>query len=334
MKRNHAVLAGPLILALAGLFFCVWSAFGNDVNFCVTTGCTLYQDFSIGGISLWWFGTGAFAILAACAILGQIRPGRWLAGLFVFGDIFLLALLAFTAPCISCMVVAALFALCYWWFRRSENLPLRPGQPVVKRHSVLLWIWLALFVINIGLVARSQLDIWAILDESQDPRIRMFFSPSCTYCVEGINVLSGNVNVAFYPIAENDADVYRLAKMEQLLNEGMSLAEALGKSVDEAPHGFFSAFRPDILLLRFRLLRNKAHIFQAGSQAVPFFETRGLPADIAAKARERHTPRASAKEAPAASSQPDEGSPKDHALPYELEPSGQCGPGVDCPPAS
>ena len=32
------------------------------------------------------------------------------------------------------------------------------------------------------------------------------------------------------------------------------------------------------LLLRLRMLRNKAHVFMAGSQTVPFFEYHGLPA--------------------------------------------------------
>lgn len=332
MSNSRAILTTPFLAALLATAFCVWSAMGNDVNFCVTTGCTLYQDFSIGGISLWWFGTGAFTLLAACALSGQQGAGRWLAGLFLLGDIFLLALMALTATCVSCLVAAMFFALCYFLF--SSQPRVKAGQQQKSRRSFLLWLWAALFIINLGFVARSQLDVWPILDESGDPRMRMFFSPSCPYCVEGLNALSGKVNVAFYPVAENNADVYRLAKMQTLLAEGMSIAEALGQSMETTEPEGFEWLKPEIILLRFRLLRNKAHIFSSGSQSVPFFETKGLPADILAEVKKRNRERA-VRGLPPAGPPPataDSG-PKDHALPVELEEGQQCGGAIPCPPA-
>lgn len=327
MTKTHAMLAAPLFAAVIATAFCVWSALGNDVNFCVTTGCTLYQDFSVGGVSLWWFGTGAFTLLAACALLGQREAGYRLSGFFVVGDVFLLLLMALTAPCVSCLVAAFFFALCYWFFRRSVFASAKPGQPTPLRRSILLAVWLTLFVVNLGAVARSQFDVWPLLDESGDAHLRMFFSPACTYCAEGINVLSGNVNVAFYPVAENEADVLRIAKMQELLDKGEGIAEALGQSMEEPQPGGIGAWSPEMLLLRFRLLRNKAHIFASGSQSVPFFETLGLPGDIAAKSRER----AIARRAPVQNA-PANASPKDHALPVELEGLTQCGGQVPCPP--
>lgn len=326
MTKSHAILAGPLLAAIIGLIFCVWSALGNDVNFCVTTGCTLYQDFSLGGISLWWFGAGAFTVLAACAILGQRAAGRWLSACFVLGDVFLLLLMALTAPCVSCLVAAFLFAVSYLLFKRQDADPGRSGQPRPRRHSILLWVWAVLFIVNIGAVARSQFDVWPILDESGEARLRMYFSPSCRYCIEGINVLSGNVNVAFYPVADNEMDIFRLAKMMELLDEGEGLAEALGQSAEITEPGMFAALRPDMLLLRFRLLRNKAHIFASGSQSVPFFETLGLPGDVIAKSREM----SEAKRKISAPEAVDTG-PKDHVLPLELDGPTQCGGNVPCP---
>lgn len=328
MTKNHAVLAGPLILSLLAIAFCIWTAFGNDVNICVTTGCTLYEDFSVFGISLWWIGAAAFAVLCICAIMGQAVPGRWLAGLFLLGDICLLLLMAVTAPCISCLVIALFFAVTYYLFRRqpasgkSQNV----GQPL--RPSVLIWVWIALFVVNLGQVARSQMDVWPILDESGDSNLRMFFSPSCKYCIEGINVLSGNINVGFYPLAENEADVARIVKMEALLAEGMNLAEALGQSRDAVFEGIWAAWNPDTLLLRFRLLRNKAHVFSQGSQGVPFFERKGLPPDVIARAEKARSP--VQLEPPRQVSVSSGGDP---TLPVELQESTQCGGDVPCPPA-
>ena len=347
MNRSHAILAGPLFFALLGTAFCVWSALGNDVNFCVTTGCTLYQDFTIAGISLWWFGTAAFGALAGLALLGAAEWARIIAALAILGDICLLLLMAFTAPCISCLVAALLFAIIYFLLRR-EPAPQSRMRPEERRHSVLLWVWAALFVVNVGAVARSQADVWPILDESENPVTRMFFSPSCRYCIEGINALSGNVDVAFYPLAETEADVWKVARMRALLDEGLNIAQALAQSQNASAPSTFASWRPGMMLLRFRLLRNKAHVFAAGSQGVPFFEQRGLPGDIRERVERAQQPRGQAEagagrtgagRAPAAGAADDD-TPRDERLPLDtgdLAGSGgstQCGGAVPCPPGA
>lgn len=342
MNRSHAILAGPLFFALLGTAFCVWSALGNDVNFCVTTGCTLYQDVTVAGFSLWWFGTAAFGILAALSLLGLAGLARRIAALAVFADIFLLLLLALTAPCISCLVAALLFALTYLLLRREPAAQGRIlGQK--RRHSLLLWVWLALFVVNAGAVLRSQTDVWPILDESENAVTRMFFSPSCRYCIEGVNALSGKVDVAFYPLAETEADVWKVAHMRQLLDKGLNLAQALAQSQNITASPGLSAWRPDMLLLRFRLLRNKAHIFAAGSQGVPFFEQRGLPADLRERAERPQSGRSLADTQGARSvrgrtqtsgTAPLDDAPRDEHLPLDSGSSLQCGGKVPCPPGS
>lgn len=335
MTRGHAVLTGPFFVALLAIAFCIWSALGNDVNFCVTTGCTLYQDFTIGGISLWWYGTGAFIVLAACALLGQQNIGRWLASFFVLGDVCLLCLMALTAPCVSCLVAAVFFALSYFLFRRSVVPSPRQNPAPPLRRSILLLVWLFLFVANLGQVARSQVEIWPIFDESGEARTRMFFSPSCRYCAEGINILSGNVNVAFYPVAESDSDIYRIIKMRDLLREGMTMAEALGQSADVKPQGLGELLKPENMLLRFRLLSNKAHVFSAGSQGVPFFENLGLTPDLVARikdknARNENSAMESAQQGVANGA--GQNDVRDANLPAELNDFGQCTGQTPCPP--
>ena len=229
MKQSREILTGSLCVTLLAAAFCVWSAFGNDVNFCVTAGCSLYQDFTVGGVSLWWLGTGTFALLALLALLGAAAAGRLLAGLALLGDICLLLLMALTAPCVSCLVVAVFFVLSYLGFRQAEPAQAR-GRDSHGRRSVLLWIWVLLFTVNVGAVARSQTEVWPIMGAGDEATVRMFFSPSCPSCREGINILSGHVDVAFYPLAENDNDVYKVAQMRRLLDAGMNLAEALAQS--------------------------------------------------------------------------------------------------------
>lgn len=325
MTKNHAILIIPFFTALLGTVFCVWSALGNDVNFCVTTGCTLYQDFSIAGVSMWWVGTVAFALLAICALLGQKMAGKSLAALFLLGDTGFLTLMAFTAPCLSCLTAAAFFAICFWLFRRNAAQPARSGEQLLLRPSPLLWIWFLLFIINIGVVVRSEVGVWPLLDESGDASTRMFFSVDCPYCKEGIDALAGKVDVAFYPVLENPDDVYRIARMMKLLEEGMAMDEALSLSADyQTPTGV-AAYAPEMILLRFRLLRNKAHIFAAGSQSVPFFEQKGMPVGLVANKS------SSGQESGRKTASDGFG---DFHLPDELTTTGQCGGGAPCPPTS
>ena len=356
MKRSREILTGPLCIALLAAAFCIWSAFGNDVNFCVTAGCSLYQDFTVGGISLWWLGTGTFAVLALLALLGAAAPGRLLAGLALLGDICLLLLMALTAPCVSCLVVAVFFALTYLGFRQAEQGQAR-GRGIQPRRSALLLVWVLLFTVNVGAVARSQTAIWPITEGDDEATVRMFFSPSCPSCREGIDILSGHVDVAFYPLAENDSDVYRVAQMRRLLDTGMNLAEALGQSQNVTPPRGLAALSPDLLWLRFRMLRNKAHVFSAGAQTVPFFEYHGLPSMLVKQqARQNRQPAGSAsnrtdsrtdipappppaqsQETPSSArddqtgGQPGAQDGQDAALPLDPQEAGQCGGAAPCP---
>ena len=325
MKQVRGILGAPFFLTLLAAAFCIWVALGNDVNFCATTGCTLYEDFSFFGISLWWIGAGAFGVLALAALFGLARPGAWLAALMVLADCGFLLLMALTAPCVSCLAAAAFFAGAYLLFRRGARERSHQKGVARKRHSVLLWVWLALFVVNLGAVARSQLDVWPILDEGGDAKTRMFFSPACPHCVEGINALSGRLGVAFYPVADNDSDIYRIARMKELLGEGMSMAEALAQSAEYEIPALIGQFSPSLLILRLHLLRNKAHIFASNSRGVPFFEERGLPAGLKTRinARERKT---SILDIP----KQDAPINRDPTLPID-DGTGQCAPGAPCP---
>lgn len=322
MTKYHAIAIGPLLVGVVAIIFCIWSALGNDVNICVTTGCTLYEDFSLGGISLWWIGIGAFACLCVCALLGQRNAGRILAAFFLFGDCWLLLLMALTAPCISCLIIAFLFALSYFLFRRKYVMASKNTRPPLFRSSILLWIWAILFIVNLGQVARYQFDVWPMLDVAEDGNMRMFFSPSCRYCIKGVEEFSGNINVGFYPIAENESDVAQINKMIFLLNDGISIADALNQSKGTIFNSFWDAWNPDTLILRFRLLRNKSHLYAQGSQSVPFFERKGLPLKAISDNKVSETSTISRTESKSLDSE----------LPEELLLSGQCGSSMPCPP--
>ena len=304
----------PLFFALLGMAFCAWSASGNSLNFCVTTGCLLYQDITVAGISMWWLGSAAFGVLLLLALLGRPWLGVLVAGTFILADIFLLILMLVTAPCVGCLFAAMLFALCYAGFRQHNNR--KASRP---SRSWMLLVWGLLFVINIGAVVRAEVSTWAI-SGPQDATVRVYFSPSCSACREAVNALSGRVNVAFYPIEESAEDVASIADMHHAVSRGAGMAEALAGAKARELKTFWENYNPDMLLLRFRLLRNKAHVMASGSHTVPFIEYQGLPAGLGQKA---------AASRPASR----DAAPRDATLPLDGEIAGSCGgaSGTPCP---
>ena len=341
MNRSHEIITGALCLALLGAAFCAWSALGNEVNLCVTAGCSLYQDTTLAGVSLWWLGAGAFAFLSFLALLGIAHWGRILAALALTGDVALLLVMALTAPCVSCLIVAIFFALTYASFRQAAAARSRSGN---AGRSALLLVWGLLFIVNLGAVAKSQATVWAITDNAQEATVHMYFSPSCSSCREGIARLSGHVDVAFYPLAESDADVYRVAHMMRRLNQGDSMAEALARAQNVTAPSGIANWSLDMLWLRFRMLCNKSHVFLAGSHSVPFFEYHGLPTMLVKQGQStgQRGPAGSTVnigapaggmtggDAGAAATQRPQGGASD-VLPLEPQIAGQCGGPAPCP---
>ncbi|MDR2820547.1 MAG: hypothetical protein LBB60_08495 [Desulfovibrio sp.] len=320
MKQNREILTGALCTAILAVAFCIWNVFGNDVNICVTAGCSLYQDFTLGGISLWWVGAGFFAVLALLALAGAASLGYILASLALVGDACLLLLMALTAPCVSCLVIAIFFAISYTSFRQAYYSQSQIPQNRASR-SLLLWLWALLFIVNVGAVARSQSTPWPIMEAGDNATVRVFFSPSCPRCRDAVNILSGHVDVAFYPLAETEADTYKIAQMLRLLQTGMNMADALSGAQDAAILQGLPAWTPEMIWLRFRMLRNKAHIFSSGSQTVPFFEYHGMPAMLMRQNRTQ----------PQQLSGAGHDRPQDSALPSELVLDGRCDANTPCP---
>lgn len=303
-----ALMPVPLLVALLGAAFCAWSASGNELNLCFTAGCSLYQDVTIAGISLWWAGVGAFLFLGFLAVFGRPWFGIIAAGACLLADALLLLLMMLTAPCVACLAGAVLFALCYVTFRQTAA---RRG--IDTGRSVLLYAWAVLFIINIGAVVRAETGTWAMLGP-QDATVRVYFSPSCKACRETVTALSGRVNVAFYPVAENEADWASILAMKHAVNTGASMGEAiLAKAAPS--QGFWADYTSDILLLRFRLLCNRAHVLSAGSQTLPFVEYQGMPSGLARRDQPAPTP------APV----------QDATLPVDGDVAGSCGGVTPCP---
>jgi hypothetical protein len=300
------------LLSVLGAGFTSWSAWGNAIDLCFTAGCTIYQDTAIAGISMWWIGTCGFGLLALLAIVGRPGLARFFSAVALFLDCLLQLLLVVTAPCVACLIAGIFFALTYAAFRSAAADAKRPPS-----RSWLLLVWSFLLVANLLNVARSEMGTWA-MQEAADPYMKFYFSPTCSACQEGIRALSNRKDVSFYAVSKSEQDTLLIAAMKHSVQKGASMAEALKRAPDEpAPTGS-ALYTPDMLLLRFALLRNKSYALNAGGGVLPLIEYLGLPQGNAFKSPDpEHRP-------------PPRGA-SDATLPVDNEAAAQCGGTTPCP---
>ncbi len=269
------IMPWPLVISIIGLAFCAWSAYGHAFQICLSAGCEISQDMSIGGISLWWFGCAAFATLIILSFSGRPVLGVVVAGAFLVGDVALLLLMLMTASCISCLIVAVFFALVYTAFRYAGK-----GYDPVSR-SWLILVWALLFVANLGGVLRENMTPWAMVAPEQ-AHVNVYFSPTCPACKDAIETMAPNPTAAFFPVLKQDSEFALVAHMADALAEGKNIQEALEhaqNSKEAAPKlGFFNS-----LALRLRLIFNESYLARNGISTVPVIEYKGLPAFMAKK---------------------------------------------------
>lgn len=324
MKAQHSVSRQAALFCAAGFLFCLWVHVGQVEEACFTAGCSLYQQTSVAGISLWIIGMAAFLVLGLLSLLGRASLALWLVRLGLVCDCFLLALLLITAPCFFCLIFAFLL-LCVYLSLRKSLLSRQGGMSREQRRSILLCIWGFFFICNVGIVAKSSVPRWDISDNIEDASVYMYFSPSCSVCRQGVEALSGNIDVAFFPVAESSWDVMRVARMEELLVEGMSMREAFLAAGSAARPSGTDLLAPSMIVLQLKLLFNKAHVFMEGGGRVPFLEYRGLPRHLLEK--QKADSRQQRARVPQPVSAPEW---EDPTLPLDSEVGGFCTGGRPC----
>ncbi len=279
-QRNPAplIMPLPLLCALLGLTFCTWYAWGNSIELCLTAGCEVSSDMTIGGVSLWWYGCTAFALLTIASFSGRPGLGVFVAGMCLLGDIILLLIMLSTAPCSSCLVVALLFALTFLSFRHADT---SQGK---KSRSYLWYFWLLLFIINAGAVVRDSFEPWAIKTPTNgESTINIYFSPSCPSCADAIKAFQENPQVAYYPVTENGNDALLIAHIIDSTQKGKTLVQALEEVRSTPPTGQSPLNIFTEIQLQFNLMKNKGHVLASGSAVIPFIEYKGLPAFLVPK---------------------------------------------------
>ena len=284
--RSNATPWAALLFALLGLAWCGYVAFptGNPAP-CATSGCALFRDSRIAGISLWWVGGAYFFLLAIVCLRGNRPLARLMAMVALFLDSVLLVVMFFTAPCFDCLVVAVFLGLTYYHLRSAGDGGwfVTPQSP-----SLLLPIWFGLLLGNAVLAINEQLPLTS-MGNSRSADVRNFFSPSCKACRAAI-LASGNA-AALYPVEEKDGDIDSIIRLGALLKANVPLREALPRSIDPnepMPHLPFY----ERMLLSVQLVRNKAVVLRQGFRALPMIQINGMPvgADALGDKREHESP--------------------------------------------
>jgi len=259
--RDWCILAASVL----GVVFCVAAGLGWEA-LCVTSGCSLWGDFSLAGISLYWVGGAVFALVAGLVLTGRAQFATLVIWLVVVLDIALLALMAVTAPCTNCLVAAALIGL----------LGLLSLERRRSFMGATLTVWGVIFVLNGALMAREQIKPWPMIG-SEEAAVRVFFSPSCPACrvmlrelVEGGGAVGGMADsrLALYPLDKSEDDVQALWRLQELsatAGAGAVLRELVGGTLGEVPK---ASSKPDIGF-RLRLWSNKIFLLRSGFTTVP-----------------------------------------------------------------
>ncbi|MBF0497003.1 MAG: hypothetical protein HQK58_10595 [Deltaproteobacteria bacterium] len=258
MKSSSSLVISGV--SLAGLLYCICSAAGLTESWCFTQGCRVYKDYSFAGISLYWFGALAFAILS---IFSLIRPGSKyllaIASLFVLGDCFFLFFQLVLWPCVSCLLVAACLGSAYLALIRTQG----------RGMKTIFCVWLLLFMINVTFAAKESVSPWPIYGRPDSP-IQVFYSATCPSCRKMIQDLMKRPDLlprlALYPIAKNEEDYLQTAFLASLLKQGYPLWDAFTRHWQkEAPASL--AF--DRLLTSINLFRNKIALSRTGATTIP-----------------------------------------------------------------
>lgn len=281
MTGRRPFPAMPACLSLAGLLFCFWVSLTDGEALCLTDGCALFQDFRLAGVSLWQGGLAFFSLLLALCLLRFSSAARFCATIALAADTLLLGVMLFTAPCVNCLIVGLFIAATFLALRREKTGGERPCR------SPLLLLWGLLFLFDLGAVIRDGAEPWSPLPEQESASVHIYFSPSCRACQTLVELAPRMADARWFPVAEDNRDIWLIRVMSDALASGTALPEAVKQAhaavpglayFHDAPGWRTGLLKPDMLLLQFRLWKNRARVLAAGSDRLPFVQYMGLPA--------------------------------------------------------
>lgn len=264
---------GTAFVAFVGAVFCALNATKNLDAICITTGCEIFKDISVFGISLWWIGTALFLTLTLLNLVKLFRTALLLALTAVIIDLGFLLFMIFTAPCVPCLFFAAILLIVF--FMQCSILK-RPAMLIIPTAV----IWTLLVTPSLFATANEQIGTWAIHGKHQSD-VQVFFSPSCNACKELVPKLSKDNpdNITYYPVAETDDDIERIFLMQKALEDGTSVYIAFNRALRGNPEEVSMPLMTR-LELHWNLFRNKSRLASMGVTRIPVLITNGVPRSL------------------------------------------------------
>lgn len=261
IKRKQTWL---IIFSLAGFIYCLLNILQPDSFLCPTTGCKIYGQLTLWGLSFYHYGAAYFILLAAACGYGHGKssPGiiRAFEGLLYSGIIINCGLLVWQflfIPCLSCLIVAVPLGLIFIIHTWNKQLLWKPA-----------WVF-CFFLASFSLLKVDMLAPKPIYGSAGAP-IKLFVSPSCGACREMLgDVLKDRLlldQTAVFPIAKNDQDISRLSALQDLLEKGVALEEALAAAENTKD-------RANSLSVEAMSWRNKSFLIRNGYAQVPVLLT-------------------------------------------------------------
>lgn len=274
---RHKFLPISFGVSLIGLGFSVYNVLNSYLSpETCTANCSVFANFTFMGFSLWWVSTLVFAFILILSLFGLAYWIRLITAAALFLDLFLFVVMLTTTVCYMCMGAGVIFA-CSYYAVRYENR--RPIEPYPK--TLLLTAWGILFIALAGSAVNASQDAYPLV-QAENPTTKVFFSPSCSACKKLIQAEYANKNIAWYPVEENEDDIWRIIYMQERLLAGDNLYQALEKAEQAKPEekaGLLDGLDGDYWHMQYEVWKNSA-IVKRRSTVLPFAEVYGVPTSL------------------------------------------------------
>lgn len=161
-----------LSIACIGVLFCAMNAMGMN-SFCFFSGCAATSDFSLFGISMYWWGALAFSFFIPISFVGTNKYVSIYAAGLLFADCFFLLFMSFALPCLSCLIVACfIFSIALIQFFASRKISYIGN----KVYAGIIIMWISLFSPNaFNLILEVNAPAEKTIEECQHENIDCMF---------------------------------------------------------------------------------------------------------------------------------------------------------------
>lgn len=284
---RHKFLPITFAVSVIGLCFSVYNILSSFFfEQTCTTACGLFANFTIMGVSLWWVSAIFFTVVLILSLFGFAYSIRILTAIALLVDVFLLFIMLNTILCLLCICVGILVACSYYTVRYENRRPLDPYP-----KTILLSLWTVMFVLLIGsAINANQRGI--SFANVENPTTNIFFSPSCPACKKILMAEHKNKNIAWYPVEEKENDIWRILFMQERINAGDTVSQALLKAEENKPEEkveLTDMLRLNYLVMQYKVWKNTA-IVKRRTQAIPYIEVFGTPKEYQNSIRLEQSP--------------------------------------------